>query len=70
MTQSAPTPDEIQQAIQQQAGKLLSQVAGYVGVRTMNIGLRLGLLEGISKHPEGINADALAKEMGLDPFYV
>ena len=38
MTQS-PSP---QQEIQQQAGKILSQVAGYVGVKTMEIGLRSG----------------------------
>ena len=44
MTQQNPSPEEVQQAVQQQAGKLLSQVAGYVGVRTMDMGLRLGLL--------------------------
>ncbi len=68
MTQSSP--DQTQQAIQQQAGKLLSQVAGYVGVRTMDIGLRHGLLAEIANHPQGVTAEALAKQTGLDPLYV
>jgi len=68
MTQ--PSPEQTQQAIQQQAGKLLSQVAGYVGVRTMDIGLRLGLLAEIANHPQGVTAEALAKQTGLDPLYV
>ncbi len=70
MTQPKPSAEEVQQAIQQQAGKLLSQMAGYVGVRTVDIGLRFGLLEEIAKHPQGITAEALAREKGLDPFYV
>ena len=65
MTQQNPSSEEVQQA-----GKLLSQVAGYVGVRTMDIGLRLGLLGEVAKHPQGITTDTLAKETGLDPFYV
>ena len=65
MTQPSPSPEEVQQ----QAGKILSQVAGYVGVRTMEIGLRLGLFEEIAKHADGISADALANEKALDPFY-
>ena len=70
MTQQRTPPEEVRQAIQQQAGKLVSQVAGYVGVRTMEIGLRFGLLEEISKHPQGIAAEALARQKGLAPFYV
>lgn len=65
MTQS-PSP---QQEIQQQAGKILSQVAGYVGVKTMEIGLRSGLVEEIAKQPQGISADDLAKKLGFDPLY-
>ncbi len=59
-----------QEEVQQQAGKVLAQVAGYVGVRAMEMGLRLGLFEEIAKHPEGLTAEDLAKQMGLDPFYV
>ncbi|MFQ5977570.1 MAG: class I SAM-dependent methyltransferase [Candidatus Heimdallarchaeota archaeon] len=64
------TPEEFKQRVQQQAGKLLTQIAGYVATRTMDIGIRLGILEGIAKHPQGIASDALAKQLGLDPFYV
>jgi len=70
MTQQRTTSEEEQQAIQQQAGKLVSQVAGYVGVRTMEIGLRFGLLDEISKHPQGIAAEVLARQKDLAPFYV
>ncbi|NIQ40125.1 MAG: methyltransferase domain-containing protein [Proteobacteria bacterium] len=70
MSQQGSSPQEVQQAIHEQAGKLLSQVAGYIGVRTMEIGLRFGLLEEIAKHPQGITAEALAKQKALDPFYV
>ena len=66
MAQPTAPPEEIQQ----QAGKLLSQVAGYVGVRTIDIGLRLGLLEELAKHPEGLTVEALARQKALDPFYV
>ncbi len=69
MTQQSQSSQDIQQAIQQQAGKLLSQVAGYVGVRTMDIGLHFGLFEEIAKHPQGITAEALAKQTNVDPFY-
>ena len=66
MTQQAsPEPE-----VPQQAGKLLTQIAGYVGVRTIVIGLRLGLLEEIGKHQDGITTDDLAQQLSLDPFYV
>lgn len=65
MTQTAVSQD-----IQQQASKLLSHVAGYVGLRTMDIGLRYGLIEELARHPNGMTADELAQARGLDPFYV
>ena len=64
MTQ-APPPEEIQA----QAGKILSQVAGYAGVKTMEIGLRLGLFEEIAKHHQGVTAPDLAEQKGFDPLY-
>ncbi len=64
------TQQQVQQEVQQQAGKLLSQVAGYVGVRTIDIGLRSGLLEAVASYPLGITAEALAEETELDPLYV
>jgi SAM-dependent methyltransferase len=66
MTQ-ATTP---QQEIQQQAGKVMAQVAGYIGVRTIDIGLRRGILAEIGKHPDGIAHGELAKKLGMDAFYV
>lgn len=48
---------------------LLSQIAGYVGHRTVAIGLRSGLIAGLADRP-GIKADDLADYLGLDPFYV
>lgn len=59
-----------QQEIQSQAGKVLGQVAGYVGVRTIQIGLRSGLLETIAKHPSGITSKSLAAATGFDELYV
>ena len=70
MTSTSLSADEVRKAVQQQAGKLLSQVAGFIGVRTVEIGLRLGLLEEIEKHKEGITTEALARQRGFDPFYV
>jgi SAM-dependent methyltransferase len=61
---------QVQQEVQQQAGKLLSQMAGYVGGRTIDLGLRSGLLEAVASYPLGITAEALAEEIGLDPLYV
>ncbi len=55
--------------LQTQAGKILSQVAGYVGMRTIDIGLRFGLIAEVAKHPEGISAQGLAENAGVDLFY-
>jgi SAM-dependent methyltransferase len=67
MTQAAQTPQE---AMQQQAGKFLSQVAGYVGVRTMEIGISQGLLAEVGTNEKGITAADLAKNTKLDAMYV
>jgi len=56
--------------LKQQAGKLLNHVAGYVGFRTIELGMAHGLLAETHKHHEGITSDDLAKNTGLDPFYV
>ena len=66
MTQ-AKTPQE---EVQAQAGKILGQVAGYVGVRTIDIGLRRGILAEIGKHPDGIGTDDLASKLGMHAFYI
>jgi ubiquinone/menaquinone biosynthesis C-methylase UbiE len=69
MNSLGTSTEEEKNAIQKQAGKLLSQVAGYVGTKTMGIGMRYGLYEEIANHPEGISAGELAKLKDLDPFY-
>ena len=69
MAQTNQATQDIQQAIQQQAGKVISQVAGYVGLRAIDIGLQHGLLAALATNPLGMTAEALAEETGLDPFY-
>jgi ubiquinone/menaquinone biosynthesis C-methylase UbiE len=65
MTQTAVSP---QQEIQQQAGKVLGMVAGYVGVRTLDIGLKHGLFEALRDNG-ALTPDELAAAAGVDPFY-
>jgi SAM-dependent methyltransferase len=48
---------------------LLSLAAGYVGHRTVAIGLRRGLIRRLADRP-GVGADDLADDLGLDLFYV
>jgi SAM-dependent methyltransferase len=55
--------------IQDQAPILLSSAAGFVGHRTIAIGLRSGLIETLAEQPDGLNAEALADRLGLDAFY-
>jgi ubiquinone/menaquinone biosynthesis C-methylase UbiE len=69
-TTSAPTtstPSDV--TIQDQAPVLLAQVAGYVGHRTIAIGLRTGLIRALAESP-GATPDALADRLDLDAFYV
>lgn len=55
--------------IKDQAGKLVLQIAGYIGYRTIKIGLDNGLYEAIAGHPEGVAPSELAAELHLDPLY-
>lgn len=54
----------------QQAPVVLSQLAGYIGHRTITIGLRSGLIAALAARTEGATPDELADELELDPFYV
>lgn len=54
-TTEAAGPD-----INQQAGKLLQRVAGYVGSRTTQLGLRAGLVDALANADDGLTADELA----------
>lgn len=56
--------------LEEQATKVLSHAGGYVGLRTLDIGLRFHLLAELARHPSGITPADLAEETGLDPFYV
>lgn len=64
------TTDEHTPTIQDQAPVVLSQAAGYVGHRTIGIGLRTGLIEALAERPEGVAPQDLADRLGFDAFYV
>ena len=57
-------------ALTDQVGKLLGNLAGYVGHRTIEIGLRHGLIAQLAQHPDGITPETLATQTTLDAFYV
>lgn len=61
MTTTEPTVPE-------QAGKLLGSLAGAATVWSVDLALRLGLVDHIAEHP-GTSAVDAAKELGLDPEY-
>jgi SAM-dependent methyltransferase len=61
---SAPTAP----SLPEQAPLLLGQIAGYVGHRTIAMGLRTGLLAALAETPA--SADQLAERLSFDPFYV
>jgi SAM-dependent methyltransferase len=55
--------------VKQQAGMLLEQAAGYVATRTIQLGLRTGLIEVLADADEGLTPDELAIGADIDPFY-
>ncbi|MBI4260266.1 MAG: methyltransferase domain-containing protein [Actinobacteria bacterium] len=57
-------------SVKDQAGKVLSHIAGYAGARTIEIGLGRGLIAVLAEHPDGLTPEELAAEAELDPFYV
>jgi ubiquinone/menaquinone biosynthesis C-methylase UbiE len=59
-----------QPAVADQAPVVLSQVAGYVGHRTILMGLRQGLIAALADAPAGLTPDELAGGLGFDAFYV
>jgi ubiquinone/menaquinone biosynthesis C-methylase UbiE len=59
-----PTPQE---EVQQQAGKILGHVAGYVGTRTIQIGLHKGLFAALNEKP--MTSDELAAAESIDQLY-
>lgn len=59
----------VQQEVQQQAGKLLAQFAGHVGFKTIEIGLKNGLFTSLLESDAGLTAEELARKAGTDEFY-
>ena len=59
-----------QPELKEQAGRLLGNIAGYVGHRTIEIGLRLGLVAELAQQPDGMTPETLASHTSLDSFYV
>jgi len=56
--------------LKQQTGKVLTHVAGYVSMRTIEIGLSSGLIGELASHANGLTVPGLAERCELDPFYV
>jgi SAM-dependent methyltransferase len=73
MTLTTPTiptqADDAGPTLAETAPKVLSLLAGYVGHRTVSLGLRTGLVRTLADRP-GSTADDLADAAGLDSFYV
>ncbi|TFV92080.1 class I SAM-dependent methyltransferase [Blastococcus sp. CT_GayMR20] len=68
-TTSIPAQTGAAPTLADTAPKVLSLLAGYVGHRTVSLGLRTGLLRTLADRP-GSTADDLAEACGLDAFYV
>lgn len=68
-TTSAPGAQAAVPDIQTQVGVLLAHTAGFIAHRTIDIGLRSGLLKGIGTSG-GATPDELAETLNLDGFYV
>ena len=56
--------------IAEQAPTLLGHVAGYTAHRTVAMGIRQGLVQALADSGQPMGEDALATQLGLDPFYV
>ena len=67
MTTRAETQEP---TVKDQAAKVLTQIAGYAGVRTIELGLTHGLIETMARHPRGLTSEQLAAKTGLDAFNV
>ena len=55
--------------VPEQAGKILAQFAGYVGFKTIEMGLASGLFAALNDNPGGLSAEELAAAAGTDAFY-
>ncbi len=66
---SGPSPQE-KEATSRQIGRLQDFAAGFFATWTLDLGVRHGLFECLSRHPEGLSAEFLARELDLDRLYV
>ncbi len=69
-TGNRPATTDQQPTPQEQAGLLLGHLAGYVAVRTVQIGLENDLISALAEAgPAGLTAEALAIAADVDTFY-
>jgi SAM-dependent methyltransferase len=68
-TALTPTDRTAKPDLKDQAGMLLQQIAGYVGTRTIQLGLRAGLVAALADTDDGLTPDDLAVQADIDPFY-
>ncbi len=66
---TAPAETGAGPALPAQAGILLTHVAGYMAVRTVEMGVRSGLIGTLAARP-GSTSDDLADVLDMDQFYV
>ena len=59
----------VQPEVPEQAGKILASFAGYVGFKTIEMGLANGLFEALRQNPDGLTVEGLAGAAGTDKFY-
>ena len=65
----ANSPTDSGPEVPEQAGKLLAQFAGYIGFKTIEMGLTNGLLAALNSHPIGLTADELTSTANTEAFY-
>lgn len=65
----APSEAE-REATKRQIGRLQDHAAGFFAIWTLDLGVRHGLFASLAKHPEGLSAEFLARELDLDRLYV
>ena len=66
---STTTQPDANPTIPEQAGVLLTHLAGYMATRVLQMGLESGLLRGIATTPS-VTPEVLADRLGMDDFYV
>ena len=69
MTATIPTQSGAGRTLADTAPTVLSLIAGYVGHRTVAIGLHTGVARRLAERP-GSTPEELAEALGLDAFYV